>query len=78
LKFIEDNRQTGRIGNHFYVDIAGTIQNAFDFTHLRTGNLILDPIPGERRIKSLAPGVPPAAQSLGRLFFAGWLAEDVT
>jgi phospholipase C len=43
LKFIEDNWQTGRIGNHSYDDIAGTIQNAFDFAHLRTDNLILDP-----------------------------------
>ncbi len=47
LKFIEDNWQTGRIGNHSYDDIAGSLLNSFDFTHLRTDKLILDPNTGE-------------------------------
>jgi len=47
LKFIEDNWGTGRVGNHSFDDIAGTIQNSLDFTHLRTDKLILDPNTGE-------------------------------
>ncbi|HKD02258.1 MAG TPA: alkaline phosphatase family protein, partial [Terriglobales bacterium] len=47
LKFVEDNWGTGRIGSHSYDDIAGTIQNSLDFTHLRTDKLILDPNTGE-------------------------------
>ena len=47
LKFIEDNWGTGRIGSHSYDDIAGTIQNSLDFSHLRTDKLILDPNTGE-------------------------------
>jgi phospholipase C len=46
LRFIEDNWQTGRVGNGSYDDIAGTLLNMFDFNH---GNdrLILDPTTGE-------------------------------
>lgn len=48
LRFIEDNWNTGRIGNASYDDISGTVRNLFDFSQRRTDKLILDPVSGSR------------------------------
>jgi phospholipase C len=53
LRFIEDNWQTGRIGNFSFDQKAGSIMNMLTFT--RNGpvggpnKLFLDPITGERQ-----------------------------
>jgi phospholipase C len=48
LRFIEDNWNTGRIGNRSYDAIAGTLEHMFDFTHPgKTPALKLDPCTGE-------------------------------
>lgn len=47
LRFIEDNWQTGRVGNGSYDDIAGTLLNMFDFSSRRNDRLVLDPTTGE-------------------------------
>jgi phospholipase C len=48
LRFIEDNWLGGRrLGAGSFDAIAGTMANMFDFTHLSTTKLILDPVTGE-------------------------------
>ena len=48
IRFIEDNWNTGRIGNQSYDALAGTVENMFDFTHPgQTPTLKLDPCTGE-------------------------------
>ena len=48
LRFIEDNWQTGSIGDDSFDAKAGTLSNLFDFTPGRhTQQLILDPVTGE-------------------------------
>jgi phospholipase C len=50
LKFIEDNWQTGRIGNFSFDAKAGSLLNMFDFSHEGGPNrLFLDPQTGERQ-----------------------------
>ncbi len=48
LRFIEDNWQVGRIGDHSFDAIAGSLNGFFDF-HSRQSNkpLFLDPATGE-------------------------------
>jgi Phospholipase C len=48
LRFIEDNWQLGRIGNHSYDVVAGSIDRMFDFQRkLNLKKLILNPTTGE-------------------------------
>ena len=48
MRFIEDNWGTGRIGNHSYDAIAGTLEHMFNFTQPgKTPVLKLDPCTGE-------------------------------
>jgi phospholipase C len=48
LRFIEDNWNTGRIGDQSYDAIAGTLESLFDFEHPpKTPPLNLDPCTGE-------------------------------
>jgi phospholipase C len=46
LRFIEDNWQTGRIGNFSLDEKAGSLDNLFDFSHPRGRRLFLDPSTG--------------------------------
>jgi phospholipase C len=49
LRFIEDNWNLGRIGDHSFDAVAGTLNNMFDFKHKPSNEkLFLDPITGER------------------------------
>lgn len=49
LRFIEDNWNLGRIGDHSFDAVAGTLNNMFDFKHKpNKEKLFLDPITGER------------------------------
>jgi phospholipase C len=48
LRFIEDNWKLGRIGDHSFDAVAGSLNNMFDFHHgPRNEKLFLDPITGE-------------------------------
>jgi phospholipase C len=47
IRFIEDNWQTGRIGDFSFDALAGDISGMFDFTHPQPARLILDPNTGE-------------------------------
>ena len=47
LKFIEDNFQLGRIGNHSFDAQAGSLLNMLNFDQPRTDILILDPSTGQ-------------------------------
>jgi phospholipase C len=47
IRFIEDNWGLPRIGNGSFDEIAGTIQNMFDFSHKRRDKVFLDPVTGE-------------------------------
>lgn len=48
LRFIEDNWKLGRIGDHSYDSIAGSINNMFNFRKgVRAKKLFLDPSTGE-------------------------------
>lgn len=48
LRFIEDNRGLGRIGNQSFDQTARTLSNLFNFSgKARTDTLILDPATGE-------------------------------
>jgi len=56
LRFIEDNWQTGRVGNFSFDEKAGTLNNLFDFSGTpsqgRAGSkLLLDPSTGQRSRK---------------------------
>ncbi|HUE34814.1 MAG TPA: alkaline phosphatase family protein, partial [Mycobacterium sp.] len=46
LRFIEDNWNTGRIGDHSFDERAGTLTAMFDFTGPAQPTLILDPHTG--------------------------------
>jgi phospholipase C len=47
LRFIEDNFNLGRIGDHSYDEIAGSLTGMFDFAHRRAeAPLILDSLTG--------------------------------
>ncbi len=46
LRFIEDNWRLGRVGDHSYDQIAGSLLNMFDFGRPRHVGLILDPSTG--------------------------------
>jgi phospholipase C len=48
LRFIEDNWNTGRIGNQSYDALAGTLDNMFDFHGPRADRLFLNPSTGTR------------------------------
>src|SRR5262249_29226675 len=48
LRFIEDNWQLGRIGDHSFDRIAGSLLHMFDFDKRREATLILDPSTGQR------------------------------
>ncbi len=47
LRFIEDNWQTGRIGDQSFDALAGSLMGMFNFQHARDINLHLDPSTGE-------------------------------
>jgi phospholipase C len=47
LRFIEDNWNTGRIGDGSFDAIAGTLDNMFDFHHGSVRRVLLDPVTGE-------------------------------
>ncbi|GHO47742.1 alkaline phosphatase family protein [Ktedonospora formicarum] len=48
LRFIEDNWNTGRIGDQSFDALAGSVNNMFDFSrHGNNRNLTLDPTTGE-------------------------------
>ncbi|WP_334170353.1 phospholipase C [Sinomonas sp.] len=46
LRFIEDNWNLGRLGDSSFDQLAGSLGNMFDFTHLRRDGLILNPANG--------------------------------
>ena len=48
LRFIEDNWQTGQIGNQSFDAMAGSILNLFDFQKHSSGPLFLDAARGEK------------------------------
>jgi len=54
LRFIEDNWQLGRIGNNSFDAVAGSLTNAFNFKHLRSAHLFLDPTTGLRATAAAA------------------------
>ena len=47
IRFIEDNWGLGRIGNHSFDALAGSVTNMLEFTEPRTDILLLDPLTGE-------------------------------
>jgi phospholipase C len=47
IRFIEDNWGLGRLGNHSFDTLAGTVANMLDFSEPRTDILILDPDTGQ-------------------------------
>lgn len=47
VRFIEDNWHLGRIGDHSFDAIAGSLLNMFDFEHPHEEALFLDPATGE-------------------------------
>jgi phospholipase C len=47
LRFIEDNWELGRIGDHSFDAIAGSLLPLFDFDERRDVRLVLDPASGE-------------------------------
>jgi phospholipase C len=47
LKFVEDNWQTGQIGDQSFDAKGGTLDNLFDFGRPRARPLFLDPVTGE-------------------------------
>ena len=47
LRFIEDNWQLGRIGNHSFDRVAGSLDHLFRFSGPSADELILDPSTGE-------------------------------
>ncbi len=46
LKFIEDNWQTGRIGDNSFDALAGSLNSMFDFSKREADRIILDPTSG--------------------------------
>jgi phospholipase C len=48
LRFVEDNWQTGQIGDQSFDAIAGSILNLFDFKSPSNARLFLDPMTGEK------------------------------
>ena len=52
LRFVEDNWQTGRIGNFSFDAKAGTLENMFAFQPVgpvtSENKLFLDPVTGEK------------------------------
>ena len=46
LRFIEDNWDLGRIGDQSYDELAGSLDQMFDFDHPGAKPLILDPETG--------------------------------
>ncbi len=46
IRFIEDNWSLGRIGGGSFDDIAGSVQNMFDFHHLHAAPVLLNPNTG--------------------------------
>ena len=48
LRFIEDNWKLGRLGNGSTDEVAGTLENLFDFAKPRRARLFLDPATGQR------------------------------
>jgi phospholipase C len=49
LRFVEDNWQTGRIGNYSFDSKAGSLANLFDFQQGNGPRLILDPGTGQAK-----------------------------
>ena len=50
LRFIEDNGELGRLGDHAFDETAGSLSNLFTFSaHHRTPPLLLDPVTGHVR-----------------------------
>lgn len=48
LRFIEDNWNLGRIGDHSFDEIAGSLDNMFDFKHGPSNKrLFIDPVTGQ-------------------------------
>jgi phospholipase C len=47
LRFIEDNWRLGRLGDHSFDQVAGSLLNMFDFRGKRADALILDPATGQ-------------------------------
>ena len=47
VRFIEDNWQLPQIGNGSFDEVAGSVQNMFDFKHPRRGKLLLNPSTGQ-------------------------------
>ena len=47
LRFVEDNWNTGRIGNYSFDEKAGSLNNLFDFGHRSHATLQLDPSTGQ-------------------------------
>jgi phospholipase C len=47
LKFIEDNWDLGRIGNGSFDEVAGSLQNMFDFSHPHGRKVFLDTSTGQ-------------------------------
>jgi phospholipase C len=46
LKFIEDNWQTGQIGDNSFDALAGDLKSMFDFDEANTAPVLLDPKTG--------------------------------
>jgi phospholipase C len=53
LRFIEDNWSLGRLGGGSFDEIAGSVNNMFDFAgKARAGTLVVDPASGEVKAAS--------------------------
>ena len=68
LRFVEDNWQTGHIGDGSLDTKAGSLDNLFDFGHHhghQTDKLILDPATGQPAPAQSEPGVPYQARAFG-------------
>ncbi len=47
VRFIEENWELPQIGNGSFDEVAGSIENMFDFKQKRTDNVILNPSTGQ-------------------------------
>lgn len=55
IRFVEDNWNLGRIGNGSLDDLAGSLNDSFDFQHPQRAALILNPETGEPIASSKKP-----------------------
>ena len=56
LRFVEDNWGLGRLGDQSFDEVAGPVDNMFDFKHPVANGVRLDPRTGETANKSAIRG----------------------